>query len=190
LLAHLPPAERLFSSCARRVGHAANRGSSQVDALEPVFALPHEDADLQSLLGSFVEMVHMRRTNVPYTHSHLHHIKLDLKSPTSRESVVDALRRAPRVRLAAGASRFPDTGRLQEFDRDLGRPRGDRPEVFVWEESVAVQQRSVFMTVDVDPDATPIPELIDAVRCLARRDLSPAEIMGITDRSLGIGGNV
>jgi hypothetical protein len=66
----------------------------------------------------------------------------------------------------------------------LGRPRGDRPEVFVWEEAVAVVGRSLFLTIDVSPDATPVPEMVDAVRQLARPELGRDHVRQMTDRSL------
>jgi hypothetical protein len=167
LLLAVGPAERLFSSCARRAGHATEHRSASVDALEPLFELPREDYDLQTLLTPLVPSVYVRRTRVPYTHSHLHHLKIDFAAPPSREAILDALRRQSRVRVAAAAAGFPDTAHVQEYDRDLGRLRGDRPEVFVWEETVAVVGRSLVLTADVSPDAAPVPDILDAVRLLA-----------------------
>jgi hypothetical protein len=167
LLGAVGPAERVFSSCARRAGHATEHRSASVDALEPLFELPREDDDLRTLLAPLVPSVYVRRTRVPYTHSHLHHLKIDFAAPPSRERVLDALRREPRVRVATAAAGFPDTAHVQEYDRDLGRPRGDRPEVFVWEETVAVVGRSLLLTADVSPDAAPVPDVLDAVRYLA-----------------------
>jgi glyceraldehyde-3-phosphate dehydrogenase (NAD(P)) len=169
LLAGLGPAERVFSSCARRAGHATEHRSASVDALEPLFDLPAEDADLRTLLAPLAKAVYVRRTRVPYTHSHLHHLKIDLAAPLSRAAVLDAFRERPRIRMAAGAAGFPDTARVQEYDRDLGRPRGDRPEVFVWEETVEVVGRSIFLTADVSPDAAPVPDIMDAILHLAPR---------------------
>ncbi len=169
LLSGLGPVERLFSSCARRAGHATEHRCASVDALEPLFELPAEDADLRTLLAPLVPVLYVRRTRVPYTHSHLHHLQIDLATPLSREAALDGLRRQPRIRVAAGGADFPDTAHVQEYDRDLGRPRGDRPEVFVWEETVEVVGRSLYLTADVSPDAAPIPDIIDAVRHLALR---------------------
>jgi glyceraldehyde-3-phosphate dehydrogenase (NAD(P)+) (phosphorylating) len=188
LLGQLPPARRLFSSCARRTEDAGRPGFGCVDALTPVFELPAEDADLRQALGSLVGSVFVRRTELPYTHSHVHHVKLDLKSVLTREEALKALRAGPRMRVASGAAGFSDTGHVQEFDRDVGRIRGDRPEIFIWEESVAVVNQSLFLTVDVDPDATPIPEMIDAVRRLARPELPFAEVCRLTDETLAPGG--
>lgn len=187
LLSSLPPVERLFSSCARRCGAATDHRFARVDALEPMFEELDDDKDIRALLGSPVS-VSIRRTRLPYTQSHLHHVKLDLKSSLSREDALTALNSAPRCRVAQGAARFINTGQLQEFDRDLGRPRGDRPEVFVWEESVATIDRCLFLTIDVSPDATPVPDIIDAVRQLAFPEVSLAKAKQLTNFYLGIKG--
>jgi glyceraldehyde-3-phosphate dehydrogenase (NAD(P)) len=124
---------------------------------------------LRTLLAPLAKAVYVRRTRVPYTHSHLHHLKIDLAAPLPRAAVLDAFRDHSRIRVAAGEAGFPHTARVQEYDRDLGRPRGDRPEVFVWEETVAVVGRSVFLTADVSPDAAPVPDIIDAILHLVAR---------------------
>ena len=181
----LPPVERLFSSCARCTGSGIDHGIARMNSLEPLFELPDEDADIRTLLAG-VEPVLIRRTWVPYTQSHVHHLKLDLATPIPRDAALAAFQRSPRIRVAAGAAGLNNTGLLQEYDRDLGRPRGDRPEVFVWEETVATVDRSLFLTIDVNPQATPVPDVIDAVRQLARPSLSPAARQQITNRALGM----
>ncbi len=186
IVACLPPVERLFSSCARRTGGVTDHRFARVNALEPLFELPAEDADIRAELSG-VESVMIRRTRLPYTQSHVPHLKLEFANPLPRETALAAFRSAARVRVAAGAAGLSNTGLLQEYDRDLGRPRGDRPEVFVWEETVASVERSLFLTIDVDPDATPIPEVLDAVRRFACPTLSLIEVQKITNRSLGIG---
>ena len=186
LLTHLPPVERLFSSCARRAGHATDHRWARVDALEPLFDLPGDDADLRALLAPRVPAVYVRRTLLPYTHSHLHHLKLDLRTPLNREAALDALRRAPRRAWRQVEADFPTRGTCRNTIGTWGE-RGDRPEVFVWEETVEIVERRLFLTMDVNPDAAPIPDLIDAVRRLARIDLSLAEISRLTDLSLAIG---
>jgi glyceraldehyde-3-phosphate dehydrogenase (NAD(P)) len=186
LVACLPPVERLFSSCARRTGGVTDHHFARVNALEPLFELPAEDVDVRAVLSS-VESVMIRRTRVPYTQSHVHHLKLDFTTPVPRDTALAALKSDPRIRVAAGVVGLTNTGLLQEYDRDLGRPRGDRPEVFIWEETVASVERSLFVTIDVDPDATPVLEVIDAVRRLAYPTLSLVEVQKITNGSLGIG---
>jgi glyceraldehyde-3-phosphate dehydrogenase (NAD(P)) len=183
-LAQWQPFTRLFSSCACRAAHATEHHGASIDALEPVFAEPAEDADLEELLRRHVAEWHVRRTRVPYTHSHLHMIKLDCVRPPAPDVVRAALRSARRVLTSAVARGLTDTGQLQEHFRDVGRPWADRPEVFVWEESVAVTGNSLVLMADVGPEATPVPDVIDAVRYRCRP--SVADAAGVTDRALGL----
>jgi glyceraldehyde-3-phosphate dehydrogenase (NAD(P)) len=185
LLAALPRAERLFSSCARRAGHATDRLAS-IDALEPLFELSDEDDDIESLLTPMVPSVFIRRTQVSYSHSHLHHVKVDLAAPTTVNLVLASLCRMPRLHLARGEAGFFNTAQVQEYYRDLGRPRGDRSEVFVWEESVAVVEKSLFLVADINPDSVAVPELVDAVRHFLRPELPFFDASSLTDQSLAI----
>jgi hypothetical protein len=177
-----PTATRILSSSAGAYG------KQLLDALEPVFDLAEEDADVQSIVGLPARQVVIRRTRVPYSHSHLHHLKIDLRGPMSAADAAAALQGGRRVRLATGRTAFANTGLLREYDRDLGRSRGDRPEVFVWEESIASVGRSVFFAADVDPVATVIPEIVDAVRYLSGSADSLASSRQITDGAVAVGG--
>jgi glyceraldehyde-3-phosphate dehydrogenase (NAD(P)) len=180
-LRDLGPITRLYATTVRR--------GERVDSLEPVFAEGDEDAELLHLLAGRIAAFHVLRVRAPYTHSQLHFLKLDLAAPCARDDAVRALRAERRVTVARAADGFPDTAHVQEFYRDLGRPRADRPELFVWEESVAVEGGSLYFFVDVAPDATPVPEIIDACRLLGHRGLSLADSAALTDRALGLAGD-
>jgi glyceraldehyde-3-phosphate dehydrogenase (NAD(P)) len=184
LLANLPLVERVFCNSARRSGLATDSRNVLIDALEPLFVCPSEDADVRELLAPQIRDICIRRTRLPYTHSHLHHLKLDLAAPMTLDAVRHALLWSHRVRVAPGAVSFPDTSRLQEYERDLESPRGDRLDVFVWEESIDVVGTTVYLTADVSPDAAPVLEIIDAVRSLARPDLSMWNVARLTDQSM------
>jgi hypothetical protein len=185
LLEVLPPANRLFSNCARRVDRS--RAIGGIDSMEPIFALPDEDRDLEHL-GALQSPVMIRRTCVPYTQSHLHHVRCQLHQETSRDEIIRLLNGADRIRVRSSKAGFANTGQLQEFDRDIGRPRGDRPEVFIWEESIAVVDENLFLAMDVSPDATPIPEIMDAIRFMAGGAVTREESRRMTNEQLGLDG--
>lgn len=178
LAAALPAAERWFSSCARRSIDAG------VDAMTPQLGPHSEDRDLQAAFKGTPILV--RRTLLPYTQSHVHHLKIDLVERVDREAVVERLRQAPRIRVRRGSQGFANTGQVQEFDRDIGRRRGDRSEVFVWEETIAIVERTLFLTIDVSPDATVIPEMLDAIQRQANPDLESQVASRLTDRVRGL----
>lgn len=184
LLELVGPVQRLFSSCARRTGAITDHRFARVDALEPLLDMSSEDQDLQDYLRPLAESVTIRRTRVPYTQSHVHHLKINLFNNYEYLQFEQALQSSSRIRVAAG---FVNTGQLQEFDRDLGRPRGHRPEIFIWQETIVCVGACLFMTMDVDSNATMIPETIDLLCRFAQPKLSVAEVRLITDEALGLG---
>jgi glyceraldehyde-3-phosphate dehydrogenase (NAD(P)) len=186
-LAGLGRIERLFSAIVTRSGHATSPTAGCVDALEPIFDCPEEHLELAKILSPSVDVVQMRRVRAPYTHSHLHMLKLDLDRPVERNSVLQSLASGRRILLAPADSGFTNTAQLQEFFRDVGRNRGDRPEAFIWEEAVLVFQRQVCLIMDVDPEAALTAECIDAIRLNQVEDIELSQSVAQTDRALGIG---
>jgi glyceraldehyde-3-phosphate dehydrogenase type II len=179
--------ERLFSTVVVRAGHATSSVTGCIDALEPVFDDVQQREELERAIGPFVAACHVRRVRAPYTHSHLHMMKLDLAEAVDRESVLALLTCAPRIMVGAGRDGLANTAQLQEFFRNLSRSRSDRPEVFVWEESVVVCERSLYLMLDISPEATPIPEIIDAIRLSQTEGIDWTESISRTDEALGIG---
>jgi glyceraldehyde-3-phosphate dehydrogenase (NAD(P)) len=180
----LSPITRLYATVVR--GTRDRMSFCSVDSLEPVFDEPVEDGEIQRLFAGRLPSFHLRRVRAPYTHSHLHFVKVDVAAPFSRNTALRLLAASSRITMARAADGFPDTAHVQEFYRDLGRPRADRPEIFIWEESVEVEGSSLYLFLDVSFEATPIPEIIDAARILGSRCLAPAESAKLTDRALGL----
>ncbi|MGA4814859.1 hypothetical protein ACPA9J_03615 [Pseudomonas aeruginosa] len=54
-----------------------------------------------------------------------------------------------------------------ELMADLGRPRGDRWEVALWEDVLSVDGDQAYYTYQVFNQAIVIPETIDAIRALS-----------------------
>jgi glyceraldehyde-3-phosphate dehydrogenase (NAD(P)) len=183
----LAKVERLFANVIVRAGHATERSAGSVDALEP---LP-EDADMTRQMteafGKRVLCFRINRVRAPYSHSHLHTLKLDLDQRLCRQDVLDALSRAPRVMIGAAADGFATTADIQEFFRNGSRTRCDRPEVFVWEESILVGGRSVCLMLDVCQEATSVLDTIDAIRLRQVRVSDSDGARHQTDVSLHVG---
>jgi glyceraldehyde-3-phosphate dehydrogenase (NAD(P)) len=184
-LQSLGPITRLYATIIRPCSVCGDEPSTS-DSLRPVPNEPAEDEEIQNLLASRIRDYHVRRVEAPHTQSHLSFIKLDFADMLIHDDALRALQRAARITVAQAADGFPDTAHVQEFYRDLGRPRADRPELFIWEESVMVDRDSLYFFVDVAHEATPLLEVIDAARLLGRRGLSLAESMKRTDQALGI----
>ena len=178
--------ERLFAGIVARAGHATSPATGCVDALEPIFDDPYRRRELETVLAPVVASFHVRSVRAPYTQSNLHTLKLDLAAPLGREQALAALSGAPRIVVGAARDGFRNTACVQEFFRDLGRSRSDRPELFVWEESVTTAGKHLHLLLDVDPEATPIPEMIDAIRISQVEGIDVNESIRRTDQALGI----
>jgi glyceraldehyde-3-phosphate dehydrogenase (NAD(P)) len=179
--------ERLYANVITRAGHATQQAAGNVDSLEPLPADGPTTSQLARVLGRVVGRVYVSRVRAPYTRSHLHTIKLDLDVAVERQAVLNALREAPRVLVASAADGFGTTADVQEFFRNSPRRRSDRPELFVWEESVMSDKQRLYLLADVCQEATSIPETIDAIRLSQSRSVDPAESIRRTDAALGIG---
>jgi glyceraldehyde-3-phosphate dehydrogenase (NAD(P)) len=80
-----------------------------------------------------------------------------------------------------------DSAQLVEYFRDLGRPRYDRPEVFIWEETLSIDGRSnLYMIYDVHMESIPIPENIDAIRAMLEMEQDVMRCVEKTDKALNI----
>ena len=56
----------------------------------------------------------------------------------------------------------------------------------MWEDSLAVSGREVFLTYQVHNEAIVIPENVDAVRAMTEAEPDGAKSIAVTDQSLGI----
>ncbi len=186
-LTPLARVERLYTNAITRSGHATQPASGSVDALEPLSFDGPATSQLAQVLRHAVGSFYVSQVRSPYTHSHLHTVKLDLNAAVGRRAVLDALRGTPRVLVAAAAEGFSTTADVQEFFRDSARRRGDRPELLVWEESVVTDKRRLYLLADVCQEATSIPETVDAIRLSQSRYVDAAESIRRTDAALGIG---
>jgi len=146
--------------------------STRLDCLTPLFG---ERNGTHGWLPPGGPPVVVQRVLVPYDRSNVHVLCVDVSSDVGRDEVLAALQAAPRVVVGRAGDGLPHTAGLQERRRDADHPAGDAPEIFVWEESVAVEGRRLYLTVDVCPLATPVPETLDAVREVAAGHTSEAD---------------
>jgi len=103
---------------------------------------------------------------VPVTYGHVHMINADLEVEASEEEVKDAFRAQPRVNLISAGEGFDSTGKIHEKMRDLERPRSDMPEVGVWEETITVENGTVYWIHMVHQESIVVPDNIDAIRAM------------------------
>lgn len=76
---------------------------------------------------------------------------------------------------------------VREMMADLGRPHDNLYEVALWFDMLEVRGDELFYAYMVDNQAIVVPETIDAVRALTRREPDGAASIRKTNAALGIG---
>ena len=156
-----------------------------VNALVPHLVVPsHHGPDVKTILPNME--LFTTSISVPTTLMHMHSISVDLEMPTvSIEEVVDLFRSTTRVRMVYNADGIRSTAEILEYAKDLGRERGDMPEVCVWKETIGLQNNKLFYLQAIHQESDVVPENIDAIRA-AFKMCSQTDSILKTDKSLGI----
>jgi len=120
---------------------------------------------------------------VPTTLSHVHMVNAELQSEPTRDEVLEAFRQEPRVKLVSAGDGYRSTATVIEKMRDMERPRNDMEEVAIWEETITVDDRTVYWIHMTHQESIVVPDNIDAIRAmlgLEDRETS----MRTTDRTM------
>lgn len=160
--------------------------SLELDTLRLVTDRTGDDADLQEAFVGTLPEVEVRRVSAPCTQSRLYLLRLDSQHSLDAAKVLQALALAPRILVGRSGDGFPHTAAVREYFRNLGWRRGEYPGLWVWKESVSVREHTLFLTANLAVHAGPIPEWIDAVRCLGTPAVGLEEARCITDHNLGL----
>jgi len=139
-----------------------------INAIVPVLEMPsHHGPDVQTVLHN-VE-IFTTALSVPSTLMHLHTLTVDLKKKANVNDAIELFKNTARVRIVRNAEHLRSTAEIMEFARDLGRLRGDMPEICVWQEAIGITSNShnklLYMQA-VHQESDVIPENIDCVRAM------------------------
>src|SRR5881296_4554289 len=181
----------VVSVLAVMVRRATDPGDSKkgpINAIEPELEMPsHHGPDVQSVLPKL--NIHTIAVKVPTTIMHLHAVSAVLKRKASVTEILDAWRRATRLKFVKGAEGVKSTAQIMEIARDLGRPRSDLYEIAVWDDGVHIvdgTQLYYFQAVHQESDV--VPENVDAIRAMLKLETNGRKSIEKTNRTLGIGG--
>ncbi|MBS3103221.1 type II glyceraldehyde-3-phosphate dehydrogenase [Candidatus Woesearchaeota archaeon] len=139
-----------------------------INAIVPVLEMPsHHGPDVQTVLHN-VE-IFTTALSVPSTLMHLHTLTVDLKKKASVNDVIELFNNSTRIRVVRNAEHLRSTAEIIEFARDIGRLRGDMPEICVWQEAIGVTSNShnklLYMQA-IHQESNVIPENIDCIRAM------------------------
>ncbi len=149
----------------------------------PATVPSHHGPDVKTVLPD-VDIVTMA-VAVPTTIMHMHMVYMELDGQYSRDAVVEALARTPRIQLFETRHGFKSLAQIIEWARDMGRKRNDVYENAVIRDSITVNGRELYLMMGVHQEAIVTPENVDAVRA-AMRMAGKWESIRETDKSLGI----
>ena len=139
-----------------------------INAIVPVLEMPsHHGPDVQTVMHN-VE-IFTTALSVPSTLMHLHTLTVDLKKKATVDDVIQLFKNSTRIRIVRNAEHLRSTAEIIEFARDIGRLRGDMPEICVWQEAIGVISNShnklLYMQA-VHQESDVVPENIDCIRAM------------------------
>ena len=139
-----------------------------INAIVPVLEMPsHHGPDVQTVLRN-VE-IFTTALSVPSTLMHLHTLTVDLKKKATVDDVIELFKNSTRIRVVRNAEHLRSTAEIMEFARDMGRLRGDMPEICVWQEAIGItanaHNKLLYMQA-VHQESDVVPENIDCIRAM------------------------
>jgi len=155
--------DSVHATMVRRAADPWDIYHGPINAVVPVLELPsHHGPDVQTVLPDV--NIFTTAMSVPSTLMHMHSLIVDMKKEASAEEILDLFKKTTRVRVVRNAERVRSTAEIMEFAKDLGRLRGDMPEICIWEEGVGVQGKKLFYLQAIHQESDVVLENIDAVR--------------------------
>ncbi len=176
--------QSVHATMVRRAADPWDIYHGPINAIVPVLELPsHHGPDVRTVLRNME--IFTTAMSVPTTIMHMHSIIADIKKETTVSDVINTFRNTTRIRVVKNSERVRSTAEIMEFARDLGRLRGDMPEICVWEEAIGVYQKKLFYLQAIHQESNVVPENIDAIRAAMGFKDGAASIK-MTNESMGI----
>ncbi|MBI5390171.1 type II glyceraldehyde-3-phosphate dehydrogenase [Candidatus Woesearchaeota archaeon] len=146
-----------------------------MNAIVPVLEMPsHHGPDVMTVLKDVP--VFTTAVSVSTSLMHVHNIIADLKTEATVQDVLHLFQKTTRVRIVTNDAWIRSTAEIMEYARDLGRDRGDMPEICIWKEGIGIVGHKLFYMQAIHQESNVIPENIDAIRAM----------MGFTDAKKSI----
>lgn len=188
----LTPIEEVYGinqvrvTLVRRGADPGQPGSGPINdvILDPVHLPSHHGPDVKSVLPNI--NIDTLALKIPTTLMHVHVVNITLKEDVENADMCELLSRESRIHMVAAGEGIKGIAGLKELALDLGRPRGDLWENCVWEESVSVDNKEMYLFQAIHQEADVVPENIDAIRAIVN-ECGCEESMELTDGTMGMG---
>ncbi len=178
--------ESAFVSLVRRAGDPLRTNRGPINGVVPVLGVSHHGPDVTTVMPQLKGKIYSLAVAASFTLSHVHMLQVKLKNvpANGKEDVIELWNKTPRIITRKGREGLFDTAQLVEYYRDLGRLRYDRPENFIWEETIDINDGNLYFIMDVHMESIPIPENIDAIRAMLEMEPDYLKSAFITDTAL------
>ncbi|MEM0332801.1 MAG: type II glyceraldehyde-3-phosphate dehydrogenase [Archaeoglobaceae archaeon] len=175
---------RIRATILRRIADPKEDKKGLTNAIvpDPVSLPSHHAIDVKTVLPD-VDIV-TTAFKLPTTLMHVHSLAIELKEKVTREDIISALEKEPRILLLSAEDGFTSTAKIIEYAREL-RMRYDLYENVIWLESIAIDGYDLFLTQAVHQEAIVIPENVDAIRAIF--GIPKMESINKTNKTLKIG---
>ena len=160
--------DSVHATMIRRGADPGDIHHGPINAIVPVLEMPsHHGPDAQTVLKNLE--IFTTALSVSSTLMHLHTEIADVRQKVNVADVIDMFKKTTRVRIVRTAEHLRSTAVIMEFARDLGRLRGDMPEICVWQEAIGTTANShnklLYMQA-VHQESDVIPENVDCIRAM------------------------
>ena len=180
--------DKVHATMIRRAADPWDIYHGPINALVPHLVVPsHHGPDVNTILPDIE--IFTTSISVPTTLMHMHSLAVDLdpheEPPPTVENIASLFQETTRVRVVHNSDGIRSTAEILEYAKDLGRSRGDMPEVCVWSDTIGVWNNKVMYLQAVHQESNVIPENIDAIRACVG-SVMPEESIQKTNASLRI----
>ncbi len=158
------------------------KGPINAIAPNPVKLPSHHGEDLKTVMPHL--NVITSAVKVPTTLMHVHMVNFNVGEMPERESLIERLKKEPRIALFNSANGFKSTASIIEYAREI-RQRNDLWENCIWEDSIAVEGDEIYLFQAIHQEAIVVPENVDAIRAVMGFEDKEKSISK-TNRSLGL----
>lgn len=175
---------KVHATMIRRAADPWDIYHGPINALVPHLVVPsHHGPDVRTIIPDLE--IFTTSISAPTTLMHMHSIAVDLDSEPTVDEAIWLFKETPRVRVVHNSDGIRSTAEIMEYSSDLGRSRGDMPEVCVWSDTVGVWGKKLLYIQAVHQESDVIPENIDAIRA-SMGSCNKNESIRLTDSSMGI----
>jgi len=176
--------DEAVANLVRRGGDIPQDSRGPINSTIPVTKVPsHHGPDVQAVMPHLD--IKTLAVKVPVTYGHVHMVNVELEQNVTEEEVLEAFEEQPRVELVSAGEGYDSTARLHEKMRDLHRARSDMEEAAVWEETVTVDDGTLYWIHMVHQESIVVPDNVDAIRSMFETEDKETSIR-MTNDALGI----